>query len=73
MFEIKESQTKLINNPMPRYPDNLVPDDLISKLPDLCDIDCVPNKARHQAVNIVLNNSQAFVGNSACVALRKYD
>ncbi|MDP2939973.1 MAG: beta-ketoacyl-[acyl-carrier-protein] synthase family protein [Candidatus Omnitrophota bacterium] len=37
-----------------------------------CDIDCVPNEARKQTVNIALNNSQAFGGNNACVVLRKF-
>jgi len=38
-----------------------------------CDIDCVPNKAREQDVNIALNNSFAFGGNNACVAFGKYE
>jgi 3-oxoacyl-[acyl-carrier-protein] synthase II len=37
-----------------------------------CDIDCVPNHARHFAVNIALNNSFAFGGNNACLVLKKY-
>ncbi len=32
-----------------------------------CDIDCVPNKARKQKVNVVLNNGFAFGGNNCCV------
>ncbi len=32
-----------------------------------CDIDCVPNKGRNHPTKIVLNNSQAFGGNNACV------
>lgn len=32
-----------------------------------CDIDCVPNKSRKQKCQIVLNNSQAFGGNNACI------
>ncbi|MGE0267575.1 MAG: beta-ketoacyl synthase [Candidatus Omnitrophota bacterium] len=36
----------------------------------LCDIDCVPNKAREATLEIILNNSQAFGGNNACVALK---
>ena len=38
-----------------------------------CDIDCVPNKARKKEVRAVLNNSFAFGGNNACVALGSYD
>jgi len=37
-----------------------------------CDIDCVPNKARKQTVNIALNNSYAFGGNNASLVLKKY-
>ena len=37
-----------------------------------CDIDCVPNKAREQRVDIVLNNSYAFGGNNACLVLKRY-
>lgn len=32
-----------------------------------CDIDCVPNKGRKHSSNIVINNSQAFGGNNACI------
>jgi 3-oxoacyl-[acyl-carrier-protein] synthase II len=37
-----------------------------------CDIDCVPNKAKKNIVNIVLNNSFAFGGNNCCLVLKKY-
>lgn len=37
-----------------------------------CDIDCVPNQARKQAVNIALNNSYAFGGNNASLVIKKY-
>lgn len=36
-----------------------------------CDIDCVPNVARKQQVNIALNNGFAFGGNNACVVFKK--
>ena len=36
-----------------------------------CNIDCVPNTSRRQAVKTVLNNSFAFGGNNACVAFSK--
>jgi len=36
-----------------------------------CDIDCVPNKAREQRINVVLNNGFAFGGNHACLVLKK--
>ncbi len=37
-----------------------------------CDLDYVPNKARHMPINIALNNSFAFGGLNAAVAVRKY-
>jgi 3-oxoacyl-[acyl-carrier-protein] synthase II len=37
-----------------------------------CDIDCVPNTARKQTVNIALNNSYAFGGNNASVVFKKF-
>lgn len=37
-----------------------------------CEIDCVPNKARKQKVNIVLNNGFAFGGNNACLVIKKF-
>jgi 3-oxoacyl-[acyl-carrier-protein] synthase II len=37
-----------------------------------CDIDCVPNVARKQRVNIALNNASAFGGNNACLVLKKF-
>ncbi|MCK5493527.1 MAG: beta-ketoacyl-[acyl-carrier-protein] synthase family protein [Candidatus Omnitrophica bacterium] len=42
------------------------------KTPDPeCDIDCVPNKARKQKVNVILNNGFAFGGNNAALVLKK--
>lgn len=37
-----------------------------------CDIDCVPNKARQQKINIALNNSFAFGGNNACLVISQF-
>ena len=37
-----------------------------------CDLDYVPNVARKQKVNIVLNNGFAFGGNNACLVIKKY-
>ncbi|MDD5617933.1 MAG: beta-ketoacyl-[acyl-carrier-protein] synthase family protein, partial [Candidatus Omnitrophica bacterium] len=37
-----------------------------------CDIDCVPNKARKQKVNIALNNAFAFGGNNSCLVIKKF-
>ncbi len=36
-----------------------------------CDIDCVPNDSREKEVGVVLNNSQAFGGNNACLVLKR--
>lgn len=52
--------------------DQIIPPTINFEAPDpQCDIDCVPNKARKHKMNIVLNNSQAFGGNNACVVLRR--
>jgi len=37
-----------------------------------CDIDCVPNDARKQTVNVALNNSYAFGGNNASLVIKKF-
>jgi 3-oxoacyl-[acyl-carrier-protein] synthase II len=38
-----------------------------------CNINCVPNKSMKKNVNVVLNNSQAFGGNNACILFRSID
>jgi 3-oxoacyl-[acyl-carrier-protein] synthase II len=51
---------------------DIIPPTINYQTPDPeCDIDCVPNKAREQKVNIALNNSYAFGGNNACLVLKK--
>jgi len=43
------------------------------KTPDPeCNIDCVPNKARKQSINVAINNGFAFGGNNASVVIRKF-
>ncbi|MDD5431728.1 MAG: beta-ketoacyl-[acyl-carrier-protein] synthase family protein [Candidatus Omnitrophica bacterium] len=37
-----------------------------------CDIDCVPNRARKQRVNIAINNAFAFGGNNSCLVIKKF-
>lgn len=52
---------------------DLIPPTINYDTPDPeCDIDCVPNIARKQKVNIALNNGFAFGGNNACLVLKKY-
>ncbi|MEK6692031.1 MAG: beta-ketoacyl-[acyl-carrier-protein] synthase family protein [Nitrospirota bacterium] len=52
---------------------NIIPPTINYETPDPeCDIDCVPNQARKQTVNIALNNSYAFGGNNACVVVKKF-
>jgi len=51
---------------------NLIPPTINYQTPDPeCDIDCVPNKARKQKVEVALNNSFAFGGNNCCVVFAK--
>jgi 3-oxoacyl-[acyl-carrier-protein] synthase II len=53
--------------------EGIIPPTINYKTPDTeCDIDVVPNQARKADVDVVLNNSQAFGGNNACVVLRKF-
>jgi len=51
---------------------DVIPPTINYETPDPeCDIDCVPNQARRQEVNIALNNSYAFGGNNASVVFKK--
>ncbi len=51
---------------------SVIPPTINYKAPDPeCDIDCVPNKARKQKVNIVLNNAFAFGGNNSCLVFKR--
>ncbi len=36
-----------------------------------CDLDCVPNEARDQRVDVAMNNAYAFGGNNASLVLRR--
>jgi 3-oxoacyl-[acyl-carrier-protein] synthase II len=53
---------------------NIIPPTINYETPDpLCEIDCVPNKARVKKVNIAMNNGFAFGGNNSCVVIKKYE
>jgi 3-oxoacyl-[acyl-carrier-protein] synthase II len=53
---------------------DIIPPTINLETPDPeCDIDCVPNEARKQIVNIALNNSYAFGGNNASLVMKKYN
>jgi 3-oxoacyl-[acyl-carrier-protein] synthase II len=53
---------------------NIIPPTINYETPDpLCDVDCVPNKARVKKVNIAMNNGFAFGGNNSCVVIKKYE
>jgi 3-oxoacyl-[acyl-carrier-protein] synthase II len=52
---------------------DIIPPTINYETPDPeCDIDCVPNTARKQRVNIALNNGFAFGGNNACLVVKKW-
>ena len=52
---------------------SIIPPTINYETPDPeCDLDYVPNKAREKELEIVLNNSFAFGGNNASLALKKY-
>jgi len=38
-----------------------------------CDLDVIPNEARHQAIRVAVNNSFGFGGHNACLVLTKYE
>ncbi len=53
--------------------EGIIPPTINYETPDPeCDIDCVPNEARKQEVNIALNNGFAFGGNNACLVLKRF-
>ncbi len=52
---------------------NVAPPTINYQEPDPeCDIDCVPNEARPMKIDVALNNSFAFGGLNASVAVRKF-
>ncbi len=53
--------------------ENIIPPTINFESPDpLCDIDCVPNRAKINKVHIALNNGFAFGGNNSCLVVKKF-
>ncbi|MFX3624112.1 MAG: beta-ketoacyl-ACP synthase II [Ectobacillus sp.] len=53
--------------------DGIIPPTINYETPDPdCDLDYVPNKARHQEVRAVLSNSLGFGGHNAALVFKKY-
>ena len=54
--------------------DGMLPPTINYESPDPeCDLDYVPNEARKKDIKVALNDSFAFGGNNACLALREYE
>jgi 3-oxoacyl-[acyl-carrier-protein] synthase II len=52
---------------------DIVPPTINFELPDPeCDLDYVPNKARHSKVNAIVNNSFGFGGHNASIVAKKF-
>jgi nodulation protein E len=54
------------------YHDIIPPTANFTVADERCDLDYVPNKSRHQTVNIAMSNSFAFGGLNTSIALKKY-
>lgn len=54
--------------------EGIVPPTINYETPDeACDLDYVPNEARHQDVNIVVSNSLGFGGHNVALVFKKYE
>ena len=54
--------------------DNLIHPTTNYENPDpACDLDYVPNKARHKKVSVVLSNSFGFGGQNACLVIKRFE
>ncbi len=52
---------------------SIIPPTINYEYPDPeCDLDYVPNQARHQEVNVVMSNSLGFGGHNATLVVRRY-
>jgi 3-oxoacyl-[acyl-carrier-protein] synthase II len=52
----------------------VLPPTINYETPDpLCDLDYIPNEARHQKIDIGVSNSFGFGGHNACVVVRRWD
>ena len=52
----------------------VLPPTINYETPDpLCDLDYIPNEARHQKIEIGVSNSFGFGGHNACVVFRRWD
>jgi nodulation protein E len=54
------------------YHDIIPPTANFTVADEKCNLDYVPNKARHQVVNVAMSNSFAFGGLNTSIALKKY-
>jgi 3-oxoacyl-[acyl-carrier-protein] synthase II len=54
--------------------ENVLPPTINLETPDPeCDLDYVPNEARHKEINAAISNSLGFGGHNATIAFRKYN
>lgn len=53
--------------------DNVIPPTINYEFPDPeCDLDCVPNTARHRRVNVAVSNSLGFGGRNTSLVVERY-
>ena len=52
---------------------NIIPPTINYETPDPeCDLDCVPNHARQQPVNVCLSNSFGMGGQNCCIVIKRF-